>query len=437
MSGKTRFTDWPALRAVADLGHFIRFALRRFRSDGLTLAAGALTYSTLLALVPLMVIMLAILSGFPAFESVATRIETFLLGILVPEAGAELSTHIATFAANARNLTTFGVVGLAVTAVLLLSTIETTLNRIWRVDRARPPVLRLLIFWAILTAGPLLLAASFTLTSDLMGAAARWAGDGPVPEPQGLTATLARRGLAILGQIAFLTLLFKLVPARPVRLRHATLGGAISGLSFEVLRIGFNAFLTSGSTYATIYGALAAIPIFLVWLYLSWSVIIFGALFAAAFPDWWHSRGAADAGPATPARRLDIAMGMLGQLARNDGVSNAEALADIAPLGTGEAVLETLLAKGYVVATEAGGIGLTRDLHRTQIRQLAQDLNLSLGQTAGAGAPQAGGLAALLDRLAGAEAEILNQPIADLLPAPERRNDETARAVSPPIPKAG
>lgn len=416
--------DWPPLHALADLGQFIRFALRRFRADGLTQAAGALTYSTLLALVPLLVITFAILSGFPAFDAVKGKMESFLLDILVPEAGAELSSYVSTFMANARNLTTFGVIGLAVTAVLLLSTIETTLNRIWRVERPRPIMIRLLIFWAILTMGPLLLAASFTFTADLAGAAARWAGEGMANPRLDPGAPLLDRGLAVLGQSAFFTLLFKLVPARRVQLRHAVLGGAISGVAFEILRLGFNAFLTSGSAYGTIYGAVAVIPIFLLWLYLSWSVIIFGAVFAAAFPDWWQSRGATLEGPVTPARRLEIAVAFLGFLAGRGGVATTAELEAIAPLDTGDAVLEALLAQGYLVTTDNDNIGLVRDLHRTTVATLARDLNLSLGMAQDAepdaamtrAEAGAGDLPALLDDLAGAEARLLDRPLAAILP---------------------
>lgn len=414
---------WPAARVANDLAQFIRFALRRFRADGLTQAAGALTYSTLLALVPLMVITFAILSGFPAFDAVKDKMEALFFGILVPEAGAELSSYLTTFTGNARNLTTFGVIGLAVTAVLLLSTIETTLNRIWRVERPRPMMVRLLIFWAVLTMGPLLLAASFTLTSDLAGAAARWTGEGVTPERLEPALPLAlNQGLAVLAQSAFFTLLFKLVPARRVQLRHAALGGAISGLGFEILRLGFNAVLTSGSTYSTIYGAVAAIPIFLVWLYLSWSVIIFGAVFAAAFPDWWHSRGARLEGPVSPARRLEIAVGFLALLVRQGGVASPAQLEGIAPLDAGDAVLEALLTQGYLVTTDDDMFGLTRDLHRTGVATLARDLALSLGRAPATQAQaaldpdDAGPLATMLNDLAAAETRILDRPIAEILP---------------------
>jgi len=152
---------------MISVGQFTRFFVRRFFSEQLNAAAASLTFSTLLAIVPLLVIAFAILSSFPAFDAVKEQMQELFFSAVVPEAGTAIVDYLEDFTRNASNLTTVGIVALAVTALLLLSTIEGTLNRIWHVERPRPIVVRFLIFWAILTLGPLLIGVSITLTSDL------------------------------------------------------------------------------------------------------------------------------------------------------------------------------------------------------------------------------------------------------------------------------
>ena len=239
---ETSFKD-----ALGDVWSYFLYAFHRFSEDRMSQAAGALTYSSLLALVPLLVIVLAILSGFPGFDSVKDRIQEALLGTLVPEVGTEVKTYLSDFARNATNLTAVGVIALAVTAVMLLSTIEATLNRVWRVDRPRPLLNRLLMFWAILTVGPLLLGVSFTLSSDGLAAVQNWARESANVDAFPLASSGFDTVLAVLAQSAAFTILFALVPARSVRLRDAAIGGIFAGLGFQVLRWAFNDFMTSGS----------------------------------------------------------------------------------------------------------------------------------------------------------------------------------------------
>ena len=306
-----------AVKVALHVINFIIYAVRRFFADRMTNSAAALTYSTLLALVPLLVIAFAILSSFPAFDAVKGRMQELFFNAVVPEAGTAVSDYLSNFTQNASNLTTVGVVALAVAALLLLSTVEDTLNQVWRVDRPRPIFVRFLIFWAILTLGPLLIGASFTLTSDLMKYAthtqlAMLGVQAEVPIPgSSIFSTLLRIAINIVG----FTALFVLVPARRVRIRHALIGGIFAAVAFQILSWGFNTFYTSGSSYETIYGAVAAVPVFLIWIYTSWMVIILGAVFAAAFPDWWQSRNGALGFEPTPSDRLTIAVALSGQAA--------------------------------------------------------------------------------------------------------------------------
>jgi len=424
---RTRLALWrekTLLGIFSDVGNFLLFAMRRFVADGMSLSAGALTYSTLLALVPLLVIAFAVLSGFPAFDTVKLRMEELVLGALVPEVGIGAKSYLTDFTHNASNLTAVGIVALALAAVLLLSTIEATLNRIWRVEQPRSLGKRLLIFWALLTGGPLLFAASFTFTSDLMVTAQEWAwGTGDEQSLQFSSASL-KMLFAILIQSLGLTLLYKLVPARHVRFRDAAIGGFFSGVALQFLRFGFNLFLTSSSTYTTIYGAVAIIPIFLLWLYSCWTVIIMGAVFASSFPDWWRRRDALAGIVLGPADRLELAMALLTELARQaeSGGSMAQSqLADSIPLDARDEIINALRTAGYLVVTDDDRLSLSRNLNRATIADLARDLGVTLGRVAdGKEQPKrrwlrSASLAKALGALGVAESTILNSPIAEAL----------------------
>ena len=241
---RSRMDAWRHIRIlgiIADIGNFVLFAVRRYHTDRMMQAVGALTYSTLLALVPLMVIAFAIFSAFPAFDEIQQKLQGLVFEKLVPEFVQDVRVYLAGFTQNARSLTAAGVVLLALSAVLLLSTIEATLNTVWRVDRPRPIMVRLLMFWTVLTLGPLLLGASFTLTSDVIAGAWQWAEEGYDSGNVNANWSVFERPVAALIQSIAFTLLFLLVPARSVRLRDAAIGGVISGVTFELLKWGLNA----------------------------------------------------------------------------------------------------------------------------------------------------------------------------------------------------
>lgn len=421
---------------------FATFAVRRFFAERLTSAAASLTYSTLLAIVPLLVIAFAILSGFSAFDAVKDRMQEVFLSAVVPEAGAAIEEYITNFTRNADNLTAVGIVALAVTAVLLLSTIEGTLNRVWHVDRPRPMHVRFLIFWAILTLGPLLIGGSFTLTSNLMSLA----GGVELLMPGGGSAALSLRETwvfstlvsIVINMIGF-TALFVLVPARRVRIWHAAAGAGFAAIAFEVLSWGFNSFLTSGSSYETIYGALAAVPLFLIWIYTSWMVIILGAVVAASIPDWLLARQAVATVDLRPPDRLAIAITILAKLhrqAQTGGMLDEQELIDAVPLEARDEIFDMLHRSGYLSQTEDSCVALARDMHTTTVFDLATDLKLPLGimpepQSDASGevikrlSSQTTAAHAMLERLHEAEADILTVPLARIL-SPE----EDARAVA-------
>lgn len=442
------------LRRVAiprNLGQFVLFTVRRFLSEHLSAAAASLTYSTLLALVPLLVIAFAILSSFPAFDAVQDRMRSLFFETVVPETGAAIADYLVDFTSNAGDLTTFGVLGLAVTAVLLLGTIEATLNQIWHVERPRPIFVRFLIFWAILTLGPLLIGASFALTSDLLVFLnrAEFPGFADGDETTPLTETwFVSKLLGLIISIVGFASLFVLVPARRVRIWHALIGATIAAIAFEVLSWGFNSFLTSGSSYQTIYGAVAAVPVFLIWVYASWTVIIFGAVVAASIPDWLIARTSVSSEFLHPCDKLVIAAALLARLqkqAQDGGTIGEDKLVEAAPLEARDEIFDALHKAGYLVRTEEDEIALTRDLTTTTLYDLASDLKLTLGHPPDETSEIPRAIRShlverttevdrLLIKLSEVEAHTLNRPLAEILKRPD---DAASGQTSEHVPRAG
>ncbi|HLB80798.1 MAG TPA: YihY family inner membrane protein [Dongiaceae bacterium] len=278
---------WPrqdGKRLTAAAG-FVGFAWRRFVDDRCLHSAAALSYSSLLAIVPLFAISLSILSAFPFFAALRAEAESLLVGNLMPHATEAVAAGLTTFIEQARSLTGLGLIGLAVTALMLLATIDGAFNTIWRVTKRRPLAARLMAYWAILTLGPLLFGVALSL-SGVIYATGESLGGGAFTGP---ARWLAPAAPLVLQAIGF-GLLYLIVPDRAVARRDAAIGGLVAALLFEALKRGFALYLLYAPAYETIYGALAAIPIFLVWMYASWAVTLFGAQVAAALPEWREAR---------------------------------------------------------------------------------------------------------------------------------------------------
>jgi membrane protein len=357
------------------LGRFVGYTARRFLTDGCPLQAAGLSYVSLLAIVPLFAIGLAVLAGVPAFESWRGDVQAFVLRTLVPEAGAEASAQLAIFVENASRMTGPGLVFLALAAILLMANVNGALNTVWRVAEPRPLALRLAVYWAVLTLGPVLIGASLSL-SGYAFAAVEWFGAGPIGDGLLDLSWLLSFALAVLG----FALLYFVVPNRAVRPWHALAGGLVAALLFELLKTGFGLFLTHFPSYEVIYGALAAIPVFLVWMYLAWTAALFGAEVAAAMPEWRaaRARGRVVAGPGA---RLALALSLLARLqaASGKGVKPRERrLGQGLPATPGEidTTLRHLRRAGYVARGLGGRWLLARDLDTVTIADLAEVLDL-------------------------------------------------------------
>lgn len=267
---------------------FAGFSWRRFAADRCLATAGALSYTSLLALVPLLAVFLSILRVFPFFAELQEDAERHITGALLPTQSDAAIAALHGFIDKAAGLTGIGVIGLAVTAVLLLNTINHAFARIWRVTALRSLVVRFLAYWAILTMGPLLFGLAIWLSGLLYTTGQSVGGSGFAV----LARAVAPFGPFALEAIGF-ALLYVVVPNRPVRRMDALTGGLAAALLFEGLKRGFALYLIYFPSYEVIYGAIAAVPIFLVWMYGCWAVTLFGAEVAAALPEWRENQAAA------------------------------------------------------------------------------------------------------------------------------------------------
>ena len=259
---------WTGLRRLSDF--LVLVAQRFLRHEGPQNAA-ALTYTTLLSLVPLMTVTLAVFSAFPVADRVYEVVQDFVFKNFVPASSEVLQEYLAEFSAKASRLTGLGAMFLLVVALLMMANIDRALNAIWEVRSKRRFATKFLIYWAVLSLGPILIGASVLVTSYLVSLPilTEAASSGVGRRLLGLTPVAA-------SALAF-TMMYLVVPNRRVRLGHALIGGVFAAILFELAKHGFGLYITQFPTYQAIYGALATIPIFLVWLYLSWIMVLLGA----------------------------------------------------------------------------------------------------------------------------------------------------------------
>jgi membrane protein len=400
-------------RWLVDLGQVFWYTGRRFVRDGGLQTAAALSYSSLLALVPLITISFALLTAFDAFSETRADLQKMLFDTFPADISKAVSDQFTTFIDNANRMTGVGVAGLGVVAVLLLNTITGGLDAIWRVSEPRPLALRILVYWALLTMGPMLLGASLSLSSYAF-AAVQWSGVSDYTPP-----FIAARVLPVLLAILGFTLMFLVVPNRAVSLRHALLGAVLAAFLLELLKIGFGVYLSNFPTYQVIYGALAAIPIFLLWMYLSWAAVIFGAELAASLPEWRVAKDRVRRG-GQPGAELALALALLIRLraAHRDGrVMREGALARGLPATLLELdyVLRTL-RRARFVARSGGRWVLSRDLATVSLGDLIEVLGLTF--EAGDGWPDRVG--EVLGELSASMGELRERSLEQLLPAAPR-----------------
>lgn len=258
--------------ALAQARRLARHLWKHFKEDRLFEEAASLSYTSLLALVPLLAVIFGVISIFPVFSEWSEQFKNFVFSNFVPAAGETVSQYMDTFLSSVSKLTLPGTIVLIVTALLLMFRIEIAFNKIWRVTEPRTLTGRVVMYWAVLTLCPIMVGAAVALGAQNLLAALNLDGE--------FSAGVQRFGIFLLMWMAF-TLIFVLVPNRKVKFRDAIVGAFLTTLLFEIAKSAFVAYVTNAN-YAVIYGALATVPIFLFWLYLVWSVVLLGASLAAS-----------------------------------------------------------------------------------------------------------------------------------------------------------
>ena len=362
------FSRWwiPGMR-------LLRAFRQRMAQERLGVTASSLTFTTVLALVPLMVVALSLFTAFPSFEQLRVALQSWLADNLIPAGIAQsVLENLTLFAGKASHLGAAGLAMLAVTSLSLMLTIDHALGGIWRVPRPRPLGQRLLVYWAALTLGPLLLGASLAITSYVVSQSDAWLSWLPQQTDvarharRGLVAAL--RALQLLLPVGGLTLLYYYVPNTAVRWRHALAGGALAALGLAALRWGMGLYLAQAPSYSLIYGAFAAVPLLLLWIHLSWLIVLGGAVVAAHLPLRNQARPPASNGHlrtgGTPGWSFQLAAEALRQLAaaratRAHGLTLHELAAalrvDAPPLQPVLDALEDLGWTGRLAARDEGG----------------------------------------------------------------------------------
>jgi membrane protein len=366
----------PRLRDRARAIAFFRFLGRRFLDDELFQAAGALSFTTLFALVPLSMVVFGVLSAFDAMRPLSSQLADYVFSNYVPGAARSAQAYLLeTAAANKGKLTATGVVALVVSVLVTLTGVETTFNNIWRVKAARPKLGRFLVYWTVLTLGAVLGAASLALSARFFALS--------------LFATRAGHALEsimlqlapLMIEVAAFATIYRVVPHRTVKWRHALSGAMLATFGFEAAKWGMGVYLGSFNSYARIYQQLAIIPIFMLWIYVGWLAILLGASFAASLsafryqpvsqrlPDGYEIYGLLRL-----LARFDEAR-HLGKGLHTDDVQRNEPMLTDALV---QQMLAQLCAINVVRRAEDGEWLLARDLHDVTLAELYEACHLRI-----------------------------------------------------------
>lgn len=344
--------DFPRLHRRLPVAHLASAVLRRFQDGRCAQVAGSLAFTTLLSLVPMVTLVAVVFSRLPQSARFGDALRGFLLDNLLPDkAGKVIATYALQFSEKAANLTVVGALVLIATTLMLMKTIDQVINQIWMINSRRPWATRLAAYWAALSLGPLLLAgcvfaasAMLSMSLDIMN------------EPAWLEG-LGLRLIAVAVLTGVFGTLYLVVPHCSVRVGDAMFAGLCAATGFLVMQRLFGLYLVHFPSYTLVYGTFAAVPIFLLWLYLSWIVILLGAALAAVLPERKLVHAIL---PAFPGRELFVAMLALRELvgAQREGCSRTMAvLAERGAVGHDDMrrTLEALESAGIAARLDGGG----------------------------------------------------------------------------------
>lgn len=346
------------------LFHFLHHLIRQFIANQGVLNAAALTYTTLFAVVPLMTVSYAVLAAVPSFQGVGEQLQGWVFSNFVPATGEVVQDYLSSFASQARKLTAVGVALLAVTAIMMIKNIEAAFNRVWRVSEPRKGLSSFLLYWSVLSLGPILIGLGLVVTSYI----ASLSFISSATELVGRARLLALLPMAL--SAAAFTLLYAAVPNCRVPVKNAFIGGVVVAILFETAKRSFALFVTQFPSYELIYGAFAAVPLFLVWIFISWIIILLGAELTRGLTVFRSLNAAKTTSD------LHLMLAIIERLWRaqlkGEVVTDRQLLRQVAGLDQGrwDQYVQILLEGRVISRTDKGGFVLLRDLSLFSLDQL-------------------------------------------------------------------
>ena len=347
----------------------LQYLLSRVVEDRLNASAAALTFVSLFALVPLLTVTLSIASALPAAGDLEGKLDEFLLQFLLPDSSTQVVEYLSTFIGQARSLTVFGVAILLVTAILMLRNVEKALNDIWRNRANRKPLQSFLLYWAVLSLGPAAIGLGLGVRAYLFAATNDWGG-----------LQLFGIGSALISLLPFLisavglTCLYAVVPNCQVPLRHALIGGVFAAITFTIARVLFTTVMAK-SSYTLVYGAFAAVPLFLMWIYVTWIIVLLGAVLAHSLSAYQTEE---QAQTPTLMKALDILYLFWAAQREGRGIAELEIIGANDVLRGGidadswRSIRDALIKAQFLKRLDRGHYLLSRDLHHVSLSELAE-----------------------------------------------------------------
>jgi len=365
---QTVFTadQWRLFRARAQ--QFLTLMMARLKATDCQKSAAQLTYVTLFALVPLMTVTYSMFSAIPAFQGLGEDLQELIFSHMVPETGQELLGHLQNFSQQARRLTIVGVVFLVASAYFMLANIEKNFNAVWGIVRGRRGIAKFLLYWAVLTLGPLLLGMGLAMSTYLVSLRLFMDSN----EALGMITWIFEFTPLVLTTLTF-TLLFAAVPNGKVPLKHALMGGVITALVFEVLKFVFG-LIVANSSLSSIYGAFAIVPLFLLWVNLTWMVILAGAVLVHTIGI--YQVALRDRGYPDLVAAMVVLWHFYQRSQKGEGLDDTELLQLGLSSGQWQRIRKALEEAQWIAATNQGDFVLCRDLHRQRVGQLLNLLDL-------------------------------------------------------------
>lgn len=350
---------------------FIRFVITHFIEDDGPYRASALAFTSLLAIVPLMAVGIALFSSFPVFHNISGPVQDFIFDNFVPATGKTVQTYLLQFATQVTKLSIWGVVFLFVTALLLMVTVESAMNKIWRVNTARQGASALLLYWAILSLSPFFLSLSLAASSYLISMPFFRNHEAP---------SILLSALPVLLSLAGFTLLYIIVPNRPVKFRHALWGGVFAAILVESAKRGFTFYLSRYNEYELLYGAFASIPIFFIWVYWVWIITLLGAEISYALSVHHQRRNGVALGGFLHALLWLQQLWLRQKDGRGMGLNELIDASSQPFVVDSEEMIDQLKQLNLIHSDELGCYILSRDLNTVSLYWLSQHLPYPLPQ---------------------------------------------------------